>query len=134
MDRTVRAQDMNFKLSSDYEPQGDQPQAIEQLVRGVESGEKHQVLLGVTGSGKTFTMAKVIAAVNRPAIVLAHNKKMCIRDSIKIVEQQVYVNDVLQKEPYAVHDPQAYYDPFGESFPPTDSRNLDALMLSLIHI
>jgi predicted helicase len=56
---------MNFKLSSDYEPQGDQPQAIEQLVRGVESGEKHQVLLGVTGSGKTFTMAKVIAAVNR---------------------------------------------------------------------
>jgi len=49
-------------------------------------------------------------------------------DRIKIVEQQVYVNDVLQKEPYAVHDPQAYYDPFGESFPPTDSRNLDALM------
>jgi excinuclease ABC subunit B len=72
----VRAQDMNFKLSSDYEPQGDQPQAIEQLVRGVESGEKHQVLLGVTGSGKTFTMAKVIAAVNRPAIVLAHNKTL----------------------------------------------------------
>jgi excinuclease ABC subunit B len=67
---------MNFKLSSDYEPQGDQPQAIEQLVRGVESGEKHQVLLGVTGSGKTFTMAKVIAAVNRPAIVLAHNKTL----------------------------------------------------------
>jgi excinuclease ABC subunit B len=76
LDRTVRAQDMNFKLSSDYEPQGDQPQAIEQLVRGVESGEKHQVLLGVTGSGKTFTMAKVIAAVNRPAIVLAHNKTL----------------------------------------------------------
>jgi excinuclease ABC subunit B len=67
---------MNFKLSSDYEPQGDQPQAIEQLVRGIESGEKHQVLLGVTGSGKTFTMAKVIAAVNRPAIVLAHNKTL----------------------------------------------------------
>ena len=67
---------MNFKLNSDYEPQGDQPQAIEQLVRGIEGGEKHQVLLGVTGSGKTFTMAKVIAAVNRPAIVLAHNKTL----------------------------------------------------------
>jgi excinuclease ABC subunit B len=67
---------MNFKLSSDYEPQGDQPQAIDQLVRGVEGGEKHQVLLGVTGSGKTFTMAKVIAAANRPSIVLAHNKTL----------------------------------------------------------
>jgi excinuclease ABC subunit B len=67
---------MNFKLSSDYEPQGDQPQAIEQLVRGVDGGEKHQVLLGVTGSGKTFTMAKVIAAANRPSIVLAHNKTL----------------------------------------------------------
>jgi excinuclease ABC subunit B len=67
---------MDFKLNSDYEPQGDQPQAIEQLVRGVDGGEKHQVLLGVTGSGKTFTMAKVIAAANRPAIVLAHNKTL----------------------------------------------------------
>jgi excinuclease ABC subunit B len=67
---------MNFKLSSDYEPQGDQPQAIEQLTRGIDGGEKHQVLLGVTGSGKTFTMAKVIAAANRPSIVLAHNKTL----------------------------------------------------------
>ena len=67
---------MDFKLNSDYEPQGDQPQAIEQLVRGVDGGEKHQVLLGVTGSGKTFTMAKVMAAANRPAIVLAHNKTL----------------------------------------------------------
>jgi excinuclease ABC subunit B len=75
-DRTVRVPGMNFKLSSDYEPRGDQPQAIEQLVRGVGGGEKHQVLLGVTGSGKTFTMAKVIAAANRPSIVLAHNKTL----------------------------------------------------------
>src|SRR5208283_4016933 len=67
---------MDFKLTSDYEPRGDQPEAIEQLSRGVESGEKHQVLLGVTGSGKTFTMAKLIAAANRPAIVLAHNKTL----------------------------------------------------------
>ena len=66
----------NFKLASDYEPRGDQPEAIAQLSRGVQDGEKHQTLLGVTGSGKTFTMAKVIEAANRPAIVLAHNKTL----------------------------------------------------------
>jgi excinuclease ABC subunit B len=67
---------VKFKLRSTYQPRGDQPVAIEQLVRGVDAGEKHQVLLGVTGSGKTFTMAKVIEAVNRPALVLAHNKTL----------------------------------------------------------
>ncbi len=67
---------MQFRLRSNYQPRGDQPTAIDQLVRGVEGGEKHQVLLGVTGSGKTFTMAKVIEAVNRPALVLAHNKTL----------------------------------------------------------
>jgi excinuclease ABC subunit B len=67
---------MKFKLASDYEPRGDQPEAISQLVRGLTDGDRHQVLLGVTGSGKTFTMAKVIEAVNRPAIVLAHNKTL----------------------------------------------------------
>ncbi|HTA52310.1 MAG TPA: excinuclease ABC subunit UvrB [Candidatus Acidoferrum sp.] len=67
---------MKFKLASDYEPRGDQPEAISQLVRGLTDGDRHQVLLGVTGSGKTFTMAKVIEAVNRPVIVLAHNKTL----------------------------------------------------------
>ncbi len=67
---------MNFKLMSDYEPRGDQPEAIEQLTRGIEAGEKHQVLLGVTGSGKTFTAAKVIERANRPVLVLAHNKTL----------------------------------------------------------
>src|ERR1700693_1203350 len=67
---------MNFKLMSDYEPRGDQPDAIEQLSRGIEAGEKHQVLLGVTGSGKTFTAAKVIERANRPVLVLAHNKTL----------------------------------------------------------
>ena len=66
----------SFRLASDYEPRGDQPEAIAQLVRGIEGGEKHQVLLGVTGSGKTFTMAKIIEQVNRPALVLAHNKTL----------------------------------------------------------
>jgi len=67
---------MNFKLRSNYQPRGDQPAAIDQLSRGLESGERNQVLLGVTGSGKTFTMAKVIAESNRPALVLAHNKTL----------------------------------------------------------
>src|SRR5215472_7931068 len=67
---------MDFKLKSAYQPRGDQPAAIEQLVRGVEAGDKNQVLLGVTGSGKTFTMAKVIEEANRPALVLAHNKTL----------------------------------------------------------
>jgi excinuclease ABC subunit B len=67
---------MNFKLASDYDPRGDQPQAISQLVRGVNDGDRHQVLLGVTGSGKTFTIAKVIEEINRPTIVLAHNKTL----------------------------------------------------------
>ncbi|MDA8126377.1 MAG: excinuclease ABC subunit UvrB [Deltaproteobacteria bacterium] len=65
-----------FQLVSEYAPQGDQPQAIARLVAGLERGEAHQVLLGVTGSGKTFTMANVIAAVNRPALIIAHNKTL----------------------------------------------------------
>jgi excinuclease ABC subunit B len=67
---------MDFKLVSDYKPAGDQARAIEELTRGVYSGEKHQVLLGVTGSGKTYTMAKVIEHVRRPTLVLAHNKTL----------------------------------------------------------
>ncbi len=67
---------MDFRLASDYKPKGDQPNAIEELTRGIYAGEKHQVLLGVTGSGKTYTMAKVIEQLNRPAVVLAHNKTL----------------------------------------------------------
>jgi excinuclease ABC subunit B len=65
-----------FKLHSEYSPTGDQPQAIEKLVRGFKNGNKKQTLLGVTGSGKTFTMANVIAALNKPTIILAHNKTL----------------------------------------------------------
>jgi excinuclease ABC subunit B len=67
---------MAFKITSNYQPTGDQPQAIRQLVEGVKSGERAQVLLGVTGSGKTFTMANVIAQLNRPTLVLTHNKTL----------------------------------------------------------
>lgn len=67
---------MEFKLTSDYVPTGDQPQAIKQLVSGLENGEPHQTLLGVTGSGKTFTMANVIAQCGKPTLVLSHNKTL----------------------------------------------------------
>src|SRR3954451_12227994 len=67
---------MSFRLAVNYQPRGDQINAIAELVRGVRDAEAHQVLLGVTGSGKTFTMAKVIEAVNRPSLVLAHNKTL----------------------------------------------------------
>lgn len=65
-----------FQLVSDYEPQGDQPQAIEKLVQGINQRQKHQTLLGATGTGKTFTMANVIAQVNKPTLVIAHNKTL----------------------------------------------------------
>ncbi|MDE6191298.1 MAG: excinuclease ABC subunit UvrB [Muribaculum sp.] len=67
---------MDFKLESQYQPTGDQPQAISELVEGINSGVKAQTLLGVTGSGKTFTMANVIAQVNRPTLILSHNKTL----------------------------------------------------------
>ena len=67
---------MSFRLAVSYQPRGDQENAIAELTRGVREGEQHQVLLGVTGSGKTFTMAKVIEAINRPALILAHNKTL----------------------------------------------------------
>lgn len=65
-----------FKLHSKFKPTGDQPQAIEKLVEGIEKGLKHQTLLGVTGSGKTFTMANVIERVQKPTLILAHNKTL----------------------------------------------------------
>jgi excinuclease ABC subunit B len=67
---------MDFKLTSQYVPTGDQPKAIEQLVKGISQGEQHQTLLGVTGSGKTFTIANVVANLNRPTLVLSHNKTL----------------------------------------------------------
>ena len=66
----------DFKLVSDFQPKGDQPQAIEELTEGVIRGDKHQVLLGVTGSGKTFTIANVIANVNKPTLIMSPNKTL----------------------------------------------------------
>jgi excinuclease ABC subunit B len=72
----IRQVDRPFRIAADFTPQGDQPQAIASLVEGLERGLPHQVLLGVTGSGKTFTVANVVARVNRPTLVLAHNKTL----------------------------------------------------------
>src|ERR1700749_770224 len=67
---------MDFQLTSDFKPTGDQPQAIEQLVKGVKKGTEQQILLGVTGSGKTFTIANVIQQVKKPTLILSHNKTL----------------------------------------------------------
>ena len=65
-----------FELVSKYKPSGDQPEAIKELVEGIKENKKHQVLLGATGTGKTFTIANVIKEVNKPTLVLAHNKTL----------------------------------------------------------
>ena len=67
---------MKFKIHSKFKPSGDQPQAIDKLVEGIEKGKKNQVLLGATGTGKTFTIANVIERVQKPTLVLAHNKTL----------------------------------------------------------
>ena len=67
---------MEFKLHAPYEPTGDQPQAIEILVKGFKEGNQFETLLGVTGSGKTFTMANVIQALNKPTLIISHNKTL----------------------------------------------------------
>ena len=102
---------MNFKLHSDFAPTGDQPEAIEALTRGIEAGIDEQVLLGVTGSGKTFTMANVIANLNRPTLVLAHNKTLAAQLCAEFreffpenaVEYFISYYDYYQPEAYIAH-------------------------------
>ena len=100
-----------FKLVSPYAPMGDQPEAIDTLVNGIENGIDEQVLLGVTGSGKTFTMASVIARLNRPTLVLAHNKTLAAQLCAEFreffpenaVEYFVSYYDYYQPEAYIPH-------------------------------
>jgi excinuclease ABC subunit B len=100
-----------FELVSPYQPTGDQPKAIEALVQGLERGDKEQTLLGVTGSGKTFTMANIIQQVNRPTLVLAHNKTLAAQlcSDLKeffphnAVEYFVSYYDYYQPEAYIAH-------------------------------
>ncbi len=102
---------MNFQLTSKYKPTGDQPEAIRQLTDGLERGDKAQVLLGVTGSGKTFTIANVIANVNKPTLILSHNKTLAAQlyEEMKgffpqnAVEYYVSYYDYYQPEAYLPH-------------------------------
>src|SRR5258706_1602505 len=99
---------MDFRLLSDYQPCGDQTTAIPSLVKGLSDGEQHQVLLGVTGSGKTFTMAKVIEQANRPALVLAHNKTLAAQlySEFKAFFPQNAVEDLVSY--YDYYQPEGY--------------------------
>ncbi len=102
---------MDFKLHAPYQPTGDQPQAIRQLVEGIRKGYRHQVLLGATGTGKTFTIASVIAEVNLPALVMAHNKTLAAQLYAEFreffpenaVEYFVSYYDYYQPEAYVPH-------------------------------
>src|SRR4051812_17148999 len=119
---------MDFKLVSDYNPAGDQARAIEELSRGLYSGEKHQVLLGVTGSGKSYTMAQIIERFNRPALVLAHNKTLAAQLYHEF--KQFFPNNAVEYfvSYYDYYQPEAYI-PAGdvyiekESTIKTSSRN-----------
>jgi excinuclease ABC subunit B len=123
---------MDFRISSDYKPRGDQGRAIEELTRGIYAGEKHQVLLGVTGSGKTYTMAKVIEQLNRPALVMAHNKTLAAQLYHEF--KQFFPNNAVEYfvSYYDYYQPEAYI-PAGDIYiekEATINDELDKLRLS----
>jgi len=123
---------MDFQLTTDYKPQGDQPRAIRELVTGLSAGDKDQVLLGVTGSGKTFTMAKVIAEVNRPALILAHNKTLAAQLYHEF--KQFFPKNAVEYfvSYYDYYQPEAYI-PSGDLYiekEATINEELDKLRLS----
>lgn len=97
-----------FDLHSEYSPTGDQPAAIEALANGVLRGDKEQVLMGVTGSGKTFTMANIIAKVNRPTLVLAHNKTLAAQLCSEL--REFFPNNAVEYfvSYYDYYQPEAY--------------------------
>ena len=117
---------------SNYKPKGDQPRAIDELLNGLAAGEKHQVLLGVTGSGKTFTMAKIIEASNRPALILAHNKTLAAQLYHEF--KQFFPNNAVEYfvSYYDYYQPEAYI-PAGDLYiekEATVNEELDKLRLS----
>ena len=99
---------MDFQLVSEFSPTGDQPQAIKQLVNGLNSEEKYQTLLGVTGSGKTFSVANVVAEVNKPTLVLAHNKTLAAQLYAEF--KQFFPNNAVEYfvSYYDYYQPEAY--------------------------
>ena len=123
---------MDFQLVTNYKPRGDQPKAIDELVNGVAAGEQHQVLLGVTGSGKTFTMAKVIEELNRPALILAHNKTLAAQLYHEF--KQFFPSNAVEYfvSYYDYYQPEAYI-PSGDLYiekEATINEELDKLRLS----
>ncbi len=123
---------MDFQLSTTYKPQGDQPRAIAELVSGINAGEKDQVLLGVTGSGKTFTMAKVIEELQRPALILAHNKTLAAQLYHEF--KQFFPSNAVEYfvSYYDYYQPEAYI-PAGDLFIEKEStinEELDKLRLA----
>ena len=123
---------MDFQLVTSYKPKGDQPRAIDELVNGLTAGEKHQVLLGVTGSGKTFTMAKVIEQSNRPALILAHNKTLAAQLYHEF--KQFFPDNAVEYfvSYYDYYQPEAYI-PAGDLYiekEATINEELDKLRLS----
>ena len=117
---------MDFQLVSDYTPAGDQPRAIRDLVSGIHAGEKDQVLLGVTGSGKTFTMASIIAEQNRPALILAHNKTLAAQLYHEF--KQFFPNNAVEYfvSYYDYYQPEAYI-PAGDLYIEKESTINDEL-------
>ena len=123
---------MDFQLVTSYKPKGDQPRAIDQILEGLAAGEKHQVLLGVTGSGKTFTMAKVIEQSNRPALILAHNKTLAAQLYHEF--KQFFPSNAVEYfvSYYDYYQPEAYI-PAGDLYiekEATINEELDKLRLS----
>ncbi len=123
---------MDFQLVSDYQPRGDQPRAIDELISGIAAGEQHQTLLGVTGSGKTFTMAKIIEALNRPALILAHNKTLAAQLFHEF--KQFFPSNAVEYfvSYYDYYQPEAYI-PSGDLYiekEATINEELDKLRLS----
>jgi excinuclease ABC subunit B len=123
---------MDFQLVSDYKPRGDQGRAIEELLSGLAAGEQHQTLLGVTGSGKTFTMAKVIEEMNRPALILAHNKTLAAQLFHEF--KQFFPSNAVEYfvSYYDYYQPEAYI-PSGDLYiekEATINEELDKLRLS----
>ena len=99
---------MNFELHSEYKPTGDQPQAIKELVDGFKAGNQFQTLLGVTGSGKTFTMANVIAVLNKPTLIISHNKTLA--GQLYGEMKEFFPNNAVEYfVSYYVHNPTPQY-------------------------
>ena len=121
----------DFKLHSEFKPQGDQPQAIDGLVQGLNSGDKHQVLLGITGSGKTFTMANVIEKVQRPTLIISHNKTLAAQLYGEF--KQLFPNNAVEYfiSYYDYYQPEAYL-PVTDTFVEKDmsvNEEIDILRL-----